>query len=103
MTEPYAIPTHLPNRLTISFWLWGYYMGAQQGEVFHDLEARFIELKERGFNTVRIDAGMGLCHTLDGRPRGMITLREPFPGHSHLIRQMNFKGGRCDVLQRLIE
>jgi hypothetical protein len=103
MSDAYAIPAHLPARLTISFWFWGYFLGAGEGDVFHDLEARFVELKERGFNTVRIDAGGGLCHTADGRPRGPIALREPFTGHSHRIRQMNFKGGRCDVLKRLVE
>ena len=62
------------------------------------------ELKERGFNCVRVDSGAGLCHDADGRPRGPVALLKAFPGHGHLIRQMECcQGGRCDVLKRLIE
>ena len=102
MKEPHSIPAHLPKRLAISFWLWNYYSCAQEGDVYHDLEARFVELKERGFNCVRLDDGAGLCHAPDGRPRGPVAIKEPFPGHSHLIRQLSCKGGVCDVLKRLI-
>jgi hypothetical protein len=60
MTDKYRIPPHLPKRLTISFWLWNYFYGSNEGDVFHDLERRFVELKERGFNCIRVDAGAGL-------------------------------------------
>ena len=101
---PTVLPPHLPKRLAISFWLWNYYHGAQEGDHFHDLEQRIVELKERGFNTIRIDAGVGLCHTPDGVPRGPIELTEAFRGYSStLMRQLNCRGGRCDVLKRLLQ
>jgi hypothetical protein len=68
-----------------------------------------VELKELGFNTVRVDSGAGLCHTADGEPRGQIRLHEPFPGFSTL-RQMDqrtdtsTKGGcQCNVLDKVVE
>jgi hypothetical protein len=97
-----AIPDHLPERLTISFWLWGL-LSTGQGDVFYDLENRIIELKERGFNCIRIDSGAGLCHDAQGNPRGQISLDKPFPGHSQFFRQMEcFQSGYCDVLHRLV-
>jgi hypothetical protein len=97
-----GIPLHLPSRLTISFWLWAL-LDTGPEDVFHDLEARMIELKERGFNCIRIDSGAGLCHTASGKPRGNILLQKPFPGHSHLLRQLEcFQGGECNILKRLV-
>ena len=104
MVQKYAIPKHLPDKLTISFWLWNYFYGIKDGDVFHNLEKCFIELKERGFNTIRVDSGAGLCHTVHGKPRGTIALREPF-GRYSTLRQLSFKPGgcRCDVLKRVVE
>ncbi|MFZ2657335.1 MAG: cellulase-like family protein [Victivallales bacterium] len=109
MSIHYAVPEHLPKKLTISFWLWNYFYGIKKGEVFHNLEQCFVELKERGFNTIRIDSGAGLCHTADGEPRGQIHLHEPFPGYSTLRQMdqrtdMSTQGGcQCDVLDKVIE
>ncbi len=104
-----AIPEHLPEKLTISFWLWNYFYGIKGGEYFHDLEECFAGLKERGFNTVRVDSGAGLCHDAAGKRRGKISLHEPFPGFSTL-RQMDMRtdiatrgGCRCDVMEKVIE
>ena len=99
----YSIPEHLPKKLTISFWTWNYFQGAGKGDIYHDLEKRIIELKERGFNTIRIDAGIGLCYGKNGVPRGTVELHEAFPGYSAIMRQLNCKGGKCDVLKKLLE
>ena len=70
MAAQNAIQEHLSKKMTISFWLWNYFYGIKKGEYFHDLEQCFVELKERGFNTIRVDSGAGLCHTADGEPQG---------------------------------
>jgi len=103
MSDTYRIPNHLPRRLTISFWLWNYFYGSRKGDVFHDLEQRFVELRDRGFNTIRVDAGVGLYHSPEGKPRGAIMLQQPFKEFSTL-RQLQFRnaGGRCDVLKHLL-
>jgi hypothetical protein len=99
-----GIRSRLPKRLTISFWLWNYFYGSRKGDVFHDLERCFVELKERGFNSIRVDSGAGLLHTPQGAPRGVVMLRKPFKEFSTL-RQMYFKngGGRCDVMKHVLE
>ncbi len=71
---------------------------------FDDLEGRMVELKERGFNCVRIESGAGLCHDGGGRRRGELGFQEFLPGHGRLTRQNErFLAGRCDPLKRLIE
>jgi len=99
----YSIPKHLPNKLTISFWFLNHFMGAGKGDFYHDLEKRIIELKARAFNTIRLDAGIGLCYDKNGVPRGTVEFHEVFPGYSAIMRQMNCKGGQCDVLKKLLE
>lgn len=103
MDEPDRIPAHLPRKLTISFWLWQYFHAAQEGDFLCDLPAAFVQLKERGFNTIRVDTGIGLCFGPDGKPRGEIALRAPFGAYGSIIRQFNGKGGRIDVRKKLIE
>ncbi len=104
-----ALPEHLATPMSISFWLWNYFYGIKEGEYFHDLEKCFVELKARGFNTVRVDSGAGLCHDAAGKRRGEISLHEPFPGFSTL-RQIDMRtdlatqgGCRCDVMEKVIE
>ncbi|WP_019635719.1 cellulase-like family protein [Paenibacillus fonticola] len=50
------IPEYLPRRLTISLWDFSWYTMTQPGEPYSDLAARFKELVERGYNTIRICA-----------------------------------------------
>ncbi len=50
------IPSHLPQRLTISLWDFSWYTQATPGEPFHDLDAVFAETVARGYNTVRVCA-----------------------------------------------
>ena len=38
-----GLPGHLPERLTISFWLWNYFYGVKEGDAYHDLEKCFVE------------------------------------------------------------
>lgn len=35
-----GISAYLPERLAISFWLWNYFYGSKEGDVFCDLEKR---------------------------------------------------------------
>jgi hypothetical protein len=50
------IPSHLPDRLTITLWDFSWYTQTATDEPFHDLDAAFDEAVERGYNTVRICA-----------------------------------------------
>ena len=93
----------MTDRLAISFWIWGLFDTAPNG-FFDDLEGRVVELKERGFNCIRLEGGAGLCHDREGMPRGELAFQEALPGHGRLIRQMErCLPGRCDPLKRLIE
>lgn len=95
--------TTRPERLTISFWIWGFMCGCS-GNVYSDLDQRMVELKERGFNCIRIDSGAGFCHDLSGHRLGEVEIMDPFPGHSQYIRQMSVLtgGGRFDVLEAVL-
>lgn len=104
-----GVAPHLAEPMAISFWLWNYYYGIKDGEFFYDLEQCFKELLARGFNTIRVDSGAGLCHTAGGQRRGTIHLHEPFPGYSTLRQidprtDLSTQGGcQCDVLEKVIE
>jgi len=108
MNAGFKIPGRFQERLAISFWLWNYFYGVKKGDVFHDLERRFAELRERGFNAIRVDSGAGLVYDASGRSRGEIALHEPF-GRFSALRQMDQRasskrgGCRCDVLKRVVE
>jgi hypothetical protein len=65
------VPSHLPQRLTISLWDFSWYTRAEPGGPFADLDRAFAETVERGYNAVRICAAPlllfgGLSH--EGRP-----------------------------------
>jgi hypothetical protein len=93
----------MTDRLAISFWIWGLFDAVPNG-FFDDLEGRMVELKERGFNCIRLESGTGLCHDRHGKPRGELNFQEALPGHGRLIRQMErCLVGRCNPLKRLIE
>jgi len=66
----HAIPQHLPRKLTISLWDFSWYTMTMPGEPYHDLEARFDELVERGFNTIRICAMPYFLFDANGRRKG---------------------------------
>lgn len=96
------IPAHLPQRLTISFPIWGLY--DTPGGMYHDLDRFVREHVERGFNCIRLDDGAGLMHDLNGNPRRPVLLGAMFGGHERLMRQSGVigDGGYCDTLERLI-
>jgi len=58
MTASPNLPGHLPKRLTISCWQWPWLTAALPDEPHADLEKVMVGLAERGFNTIRIDAGL---------------------------------------------
>ena len=66
------LPSHLPQKLSISCWIWSWITSAAVGEPYDDLDRCMIELKERGFNAVRLDAGLNWAFRADGRPRGPV-------------------------------
>lgn len=51
-----TIPSHLPERLTISLWDFSWYTRTAPGEPFADLDAAFARAVDLGYNTVRICA-----------------------------------------------
>jgi Sugar-binding cellulase-like len=53
---PVPIPSHLPQRLTITLWDFSWYVRTGPGEPFADLDRAFAQAVERGYNTVRICA-----------------------------------------------
>ena len=57
----YSVPNHLPPKLTISCWQWAWLTAALPDEPYGDLEKVMVGLAERGFNTIRIDAGLNWC------------------------------------------
>jgi hypothetical protein len=95
----------MTDRLAISFWIWGVF-DTKSNAYYHDLDSRMVELKERGFNCIRLESGAGLCHDKAGQPRGELVFREVMPGeHMRMFRGFGerFMAGRCDPLKRLIE
>ena len=68
----------LPERLTISFWIWGFMCG-KPGNVYHDLDRRMLELKERGFNCIRMDSGAGFAMTCPDGVWAWWSCWTPFP------------------------
>jgi len=103
MNQRPAVPTHLPHRLTISCWQWAWVTAALPGEPYGDLEKAFAGLVDRGFNTIRIDAGLNWCFLPDGKPRGEMGFCQLFTGYGSRHRVIYGRGGgRFDVLDRLL-
>jgi len=97
------IPSHLPRKLSISCWIWSWITSATATEPYGDLERCARELKERGFNAVRVDAGLNWAFRLDGTPRGPMEFCAFVPGYGWNFSTCNsVGGGRHDVLKRLI-
>ncbi len=51
-----TIPSHLPERLTITLWDFSWYTRSAPGDAFADLDDAFAQAVARGYNTVRICA-----------------------------------------------
>ena len=90
------------EKLTISFWIFGPFDTGNG--VFHDCDARMKELRERGFNCVRMESCAGLLNAPDGTPRGDVWLSAPFGRFSAHGRTLNTDpwNGYCNVRERLV-
>lgn len=95
------LPAHLPRKLSICCWIWDWIVAATPGEAYDDLERCVVEMKERGFNAVRVDAGLNWAFRPDGRPRGLMEFDPAIEGYGWNNSSFNAKGGgRHDVLER---
>lgn|GEM_PF-5462255 len=74
----YSIQAHLPEKLTISFWLFNYFQGAGEGDFYHDLEKRIIELKRKGVQYHPDRCGDWLCYGKNGVPGGRLNCTSCF-------------------------
>ena len=98
-----CIPAHLPGKLSISCWIWSWITSATAGEPYYDLERCIVELKVRGFNTVRVETGLNWAFNLNGKPRGPVEFGPWITGYGWNSSSVNAKGGgRHDVLERLM-
>jgi hypothetical protein len=99
----YTLPAHLPPKLSIGIFFWNWVAMATPGEPYHDLERAVTGLRQRGFNSVRAEAGLNWCFTADGKPRGEMEFCRWIPGYSDNLTTVNVKGGgRHDVLKRAV-
>lgn len=91
------IPPHLPDKLSIAFWGWVWFTDTRDDEPFNNMEKCFIELVERGFNTIRIDAMLGWIYDLNLDRRGPVFIgRVASPGYSNNGPGISTKGGFYD-------
>jgi len=93
----------LPERLTITFPIWGLYDIEGRG-AYADPDRMVREHVERGFNCIRLDDGAGLMHDLAGNPLGPVKMGNAFGEYDSMLRQFGAIGGegKCDLLDRLI-
>ena len=99
----YRLPEHLPKRLSMGMFIWNWITMATPGEPYSDLEKAVAGLVERGFNAVRVEAGLNWCFRMDGRPRGEMEFGPWIAGYRENLTFMNARGGgRHDVLKRVI-
>ncbi|NLX04381.1 MAG: hypothetical protein GXY33_04470 [Phycisphaerae bacterium] len=96
-------PSHLPAKLSICYWGWDWLTAVGAGEAYEDLDRAMRETKERGFNCIRPDMGLGLVHDAQGRPRGKVRFRAHFPGANSNLQCINTRGGaEYDVRRRVL-
>ena len=105
MPEPqlgYGLPNHLPKKLSIGMFIWNWVTMATPGEPYHDLEKAVAGLPNRGFNAVRVEAGLNWCYQMDGQPRGEMEFGPWIAGYRDNLTSANDRGGgRHDVLKRV--
>ncbi|HUU58933.1 MAG TPA: cellulase-like family protein [Phycisphaerae bacterium] len=101
--DRYTIPDHLPDKLSIGMFIWNWVTMAAPGEPYDDLDEAVAGLPERGFNAVRVDAGLNWCFRPDGRPRGEMEFGPWIAGYRDNLTSVNaVGGGRHDVLKRVV-
>lgn len=102
--RPRAIPAHLPDRLAICYIGWEWVTEALPDEPYGDIERMLGEVKERGYNCVRAEAGLNWMFDLQGRRRGKLKFRGWVEGASFNLQCHGFTkgGGVHDVFERVI-
>ena len=96
-------PAHLPERLTISFPIWGLFDTDGKG-AYADFDAMMREHAERGFNCIRLESGAGLMFDRVGNALPPLRLRDAWGEYNRYVRQSHpFTPGSCDLRGRLIE
>lgn len=106
MNEDTAIcrlPPHLPNHLAVCYYGWDWLTSALPGEAYGDLDRALRETRERGFNCIRPDLGLGLLYAPDGRRLGPVKFRARLPGANANMQCVDAKGGGVfDVWERVM-
>lgn len=98
-----VLPPHLPNRLSIGMFIWNWITMAADGECYDDLERVVAGLPQRGFNAVRVEAGLNWCFRTDGTPRGEMAFCPAVAGYQDNLTSFDARGGgRHDVLARVV-
>lgn len=98
-----SIPCHLPERLAICYYGWDWITSALPDEAYGDLDRALRETRERGFNCIRPELGLGLLYAPDGRRLGPVTFRARLPGANSNMQCVDAKGGGVhDVWQRVM-
>jgi hypothetical protein len=93
----------LPPKLSICSFIWAWITNATHGEPYGDLAHACAGLRPRGFNCVRVDAGLNWCFTEDGL-RGEVEFGPWIAGHGQNLRTVNCHGGgRHNVLERVLQ
>ena len=61
-----------PDHLTICFWMWALFNSVSDEDYPAFADRVMREIRDRGFNCVRMDDGAGLFCDINGKPRGLI-------------------------------
>lgn len=98
-----GIPGHLPQRLAICYYGWDWITSALPNEAYGDLDRALRETRERGFNCIRPDLGLGLVYAPSGQRLGPIEFRARLPGVNSNMQCVDARGGGIhDVWQRVM-
>ena len=66
-----------PDHLTICFWMWALFNSVSDEDYPAFCDRVLREIRDRGFNCVRVDDGAGLICDINGTPRGPINWHRP--------------------------
>jgi hypothetical protein len=98
-----AIPPHLPKHLAICYFGWDWITSALPDEDYGDLDRVMRETKERGFNCIRPDLGVGLMYDSAGKRRDRIEFGPWISGASENLQCVNCRGGGAhDLYERVM-
>ncbi|GAB2545795.1 cellulase-like family protein [Gracilibacillus alcaliphilus] len=87
------VPSHLPDKLTITLWDFCWYTMTMPGEPFDDLDRAFAEAVERGYNTIRICAMPMFIFKNSKLRDGKLKFSNLGEGLGHRTRWFNCQGG----------